>query len=384
MKHIAIITTSFPDRDPGSAAAGSFVEDFSEVLSNHVGVTVIAPSLSQRKDERHGNLTIRRFIVPRLPLSLLRPGDPIHWSLIIKTLRAGQQAVQRLAGEARIDHILALWILPSGYWARNIWKSHGIPYSVWALGSDVWNLGKIPLVKNLLKIVLRDSFMCFADGYILKKDVEKISGKSCGFLASTRRLPTVKEKRLSTAPPYKLAYLGRWHHNKGTDILLDSLHLLSDEDWAKIEEVRIFGGGPLEKVVKSGYASLKEAGRPVLLGGYLDRTQAAKLLLWTDYLLIPSRIESIPVVFSDAMQSGCPVIATPVGDLPALIEKYGVGIMASGLTPDAFSRAIKSALKHSSRDLMGKNSVILNKFDIDEIALKFVNATHDSSKIRGK
>jgi glycosyltransferase involved in cell wall biosynthesis len=344
MKHIAIITTSFPDRDPGSEAAGSFVEDFAEVLSRHVGVTVIAPSLSQRKDERHGNLTICRFTVPRLPLSLLRPGNPIHWSLIIKTLRAGRQAVQRLAGEARIDHILALWILPSGYWARNIWKSHGIPYSVWALGSDVWNLGKIPLVKKLLKIVLRDSFMCFADGYILKKDVKKISGKSCEFLASTRRLPTVKEKSLSTAPPYKLVYLGRWHHNKGTDILLDSLHLLSDENWAKIEEVRIFGGGTLEKIIKSGYAALKEVGRPVLLGGYLDKTQAAELLLWADYLLIPSRIESIPIIFSDAMQASCPVVTTPVGDLSHLIKRYKVGILSTEVSAKAFGSAICEAL----------------------------------------
>ena len=372
MKHITIITTSFPDRDPGSEAAGSFVEDFAEVLSRHVGVTVIAPSLSQRKDERHGNLTIRRFTVPRLPLSLLRPCNPIHWSLIIKTLRAGRQAVQRLAGEARIDHILALWILPSGYWARNIWKSHGIPYSVWALGSDVWNLGKIPLVKNLLKIVLRDSFMCFADGYILKKDVEKISGKSCEFLASTRRLPTVKEKSLSTAPPYKLAYLGRWHHNKGTDILLDSLHLLSDENWAKIKEVRIFGGGPLEKIVKSGYASLKEAGRPVLLGGYLDKTQAAKLLLWADYLLIPSRIESIPIMFSDAMQSGCPVIATPVGDLPQLIKKYGAGIIASALSPVAFSQAIQHALKTPLKGYEELTRIASNEFDLNAVVLKFM------------
>ena len=373
MKHIVIITTSFPDRDPGSEAAGSFVEDFAEVLSKHVRVTVIAPGLSRRKNEHRTNhLTIHRFSVPRLPLSLLKPYNPAHWPLIIKTLNTGQREVQKLIDEKKIDYIMALWVLPSGYWARNIWKKHGIPYSVWALGSDIWNLGRIPLVKTLLRTVLRDSDVCFADGYILKKDVEKISGKPCEFLASTRRLPAVEEKSLSIAPPYKLAYLGRWHRNKGTDILLDSLHLLSDEDWAKIKEVRIFGGGPLEKIIKPGCSALKETGRPVFLGGYLDRTQAAKLLLWADYLLIPSRIESIPITFSDAMQCMCPVIAAPVGDLPQLIKKYGVGIIASALSSVAFSQAIQHALKSPPKEYEELTRIPSSEFDLNAIVLNFM------------
>lgn len=380
--HILLISTSYPDQTTGSEAAGSFVADFAEELARDIKVTVLAPSCRD-KNESCGNVKIHHFAAPRLPLSLLRPTRPTHWGVIFKTAFSGQKTVEQLLSTQKIDHVFALWALPSGYWARASWKRYGIPYSVWALGSNIWNLGGIPLVKILLRNVLRDSDVCFAEGYILKKDVEKISGKPCEFLASTRRLPAVEEKSLSTAPPYKLVYLGQWHRNKGTDILLDSLHLLNDEDWERIEEVRIFGGGPLEKIIKSGYAALKEAGYPVLLGGYLDRTQAAKLLLWTDYLLIPSRIESIPAVFSDAMQCMCPVIATVVGDLPALIEKYGVGIMASGLTPDAFSRAIKSALKQSAGDFKGKITLILKKFDIDEIALKFVNAMHGTSKIRG-
>ena len=370
--HILLISTSYPEQTPGSEAAGSFVEDFAKAVSEHINVTVVAPGLNNVSETYNANVTLRRFKVPYLPLSLLKPYNPAHWPLIIKTLNTGQREVQRLINEQEIDYIMALWVLPSGYWAHNIWKKHGIPYSVWALGSDIWSLGRIPLVKTLLKTVLRDSDVCFADGYILKKDVEKISGKSCEFLASTRKLPTVEEKSLSTAPPYKLAYLGRWHHNKGTDILLDSLHLLRDKDWAKIEEVRIFGGGPLEKIVKSGYASLKEAGRPVLLGGYLDKTQAAKLLLWADYFLISSRIESIPITFSDAMQCMCPVIATPVGDLPQLIKKYGVGIIASAVSPVAFSQAIQHALKSPPKEYEELTRIASNEFDLNAIVLKFM------------
>lgn len=365
--HILLITTSFPEQIPGSEAAGSFVEDFAEALSKHINVTVIAPGRSNLSEADNGNLTVRRFKVPYLPLSLLKPYNPAHWPLIINTLNAGQREVERLINEEEVDYIMALWVLPSGYWARNIWKKHAIPYSVWALGSDIWHLGRIPVVKNLLRTVLQDSDTCFADGYILKKDVEKISGKSCEFLASTRRLPKVGEKNLSTAQPYKLAYLGRWHHNKGTDLLLDSLRLLSDEDWERIEEVRIFGGGPLEKIVRSGYALLKEAGRPVLLGGYVDKTQAARLLLWADYLLIPSRMESIPVTFSDAMQCMCPVIATPVGDLPRLLSDYQVGVLAKNLSPQAFAFALSQTLQQSPQKFAAGLEHVANEFSLEHI-----------------
>lgn len=343
-QHIAVITSSFPDGEPGSEAAGSFVSDFAEALAEHVNVTVIAPSQIRKAGEHRGNLTIRRFTVPYLPLSLLKPGNPLHWPSIIQTLRSGQDAIHQLAREKKIDHVLALWALPSGYWARNIWKRCGITYSTWALGSDIWSLGKIPVVKKVLANVLRDSQLCFADGYQLKQDVEEISGRSCEFLASSRILPVVKKKRLSTVPPYRLAFLGRWHPNKGVDLMIESLGLLSDKDWEKIEEVRICGGGQLESVVGSSCNDFGMAGRPVKMGGYLDKAKAAELLAWADYLLLPSRIESIPVVFSDAMQAGCPVIAMPVGDLPMLMRENEVGILAHEVTAEAFARAMRVAL----------------------------------------
>lgn len=343
-QHIAVVTTSFPDGEPGSEAAGSFVSDFAEALAEHVNITVIAPSQTRKADEHRGNLTIRRFTVSSLPLSLLKPSNPFHWPSIIQTLRSGQDAIHQLAREKKIDHVLALWALPSGYWARNIWKRDGIPYSIWVLGSDIWTLGKLPVVKNILAKVLKDSSLCFADGYQLKHDVEAISGRSCEFLASSRNLPIIEKKRLSSEPPYRFAFLGRWHSNKGVDLLIESLKMLGDEDWDKINEVRICGGGPLDAAIRSGCDSLKKAGRPVTAGGYLSREEAANLLRWADYLLLPSRIESIPVVFSDAMQAGCPVIATPVGDLARLMDKNSVGILADDVTPAAFAVAIREAL----------------------------------------
>jgi glycosyltransferase involved in cell wall biosynthesis len=348
MEHIVLLTTSFPDRQPGSEAAGSFVADFAAELSQYVSVTVLAPG-TRTSTESQESLTISRFAVPSLPLSLLKLSDPTDWINIARTFRAGQQAMDRISSEKQIDHTLALWALPSGYWARKTWKKHRVRYSIWALGSDIWTLGKIPVIKSFLSTVLRDSYKCFADGYLLKQDVESLSGRACEFLPSVRKLPVLERSRFAANPPYRLAFLGRWHPNKGIDLLLDSLHLLREEDWRNIREIRICGGGPLEKIVKSACANYQSSGRPVFNYGYLDKTKAAELLAWADYLIIPSRVESIPVVFSDAMQAQCPVIATPVGDLPRLVKDYKVGILASDVSAKALADSLRKTLQASPR-----------------------------------
>ncbi len=351
MKEIALVTTSYPDRvaESGQEAAGAFVADFAAELSGHARVHVVAAASEDHVEDR-GNLSIHRFAVPRRPLSLLSPANPADWPRIVRSLRAGARALDQVAASATLSHVLALWALPSGAWARAVQRRYGVPYSTWALGSDIWSLGRIPVVRGVLRAVLRQAAHRYADGLVLGEDVEAIAGMPCDFLPSSRRL-AAPQRTHEAAPPYRLAFLGRWHPNKGADLLLDALQALGDDDWKRIREVRYCGGGPLEETVRTGVQRLVDAGRPVVLQGYLDRAQATELYCWADYLLLPSRIESIPVIFSDAMQCGVPLISTPVGDLQRLIEAYGVGVMAQQASSDAMRDAIRRALAGSPAEL---------------------------------
>ncbi|HEX9626851.1 MAG TPA: glycosyltransferase [Acidiferrobacterales bacterium] len=342
--HLTIVTTSFPADQAGREAAGSFVADFASELARSVTVTVVAPG-AVTTSEQLGEVHVRRFAAPGRPLSTLSPANPLHWGAIVSTLSAGGRALRAVATDHPIDHVLALWVLPSGYWARRLLKSHGIPYSTWALGSDIWTLARIPVVRGVLRRVLRDASHSFADGYELKREVQAISDRSCDFLPSVRNLGATGVKSLRAAPPYRLAFLGRWHRNKGIDLLLTSLRALSPSDWTCVEEVRIAGGGPLESLVRAQAAGLQTEGRPVSLLGYLGKAEAEGLLAWADYLVIPSRIESVPVVFSDAMQAACPVIAMPVGDLPVLLATHQVGFAAADVSTPALTAALQRALR---------------------------------------
>jgi len=246
------------------------------------------------------------------------------------------------------DIVLALWALPSGLWAQRAAKKLNIPYATWALGSDIWSLGRLPVVRTLLANVMAEAALRFADGYGLSDEVEKICGQPCKFLPSARQLP-VCGLPLNHKPPYRLAFLGRWHPNKGIDLLLDALDRLTEEDWSRIEGVRIAGGGPLESVVQEKVKYIKRKGYPVFLEGYMDAHEAAELLVWSDLVMIPSRIESIPVIFSDALQACRPVMATPVGDFPRLAADPGVGNLLT-LT----KAATATSIAHTLRTLLHK------------------------------
>jgi len=379
--HIVLVTTSYPESSSGSEAAGGFVADFAQHLARHAKVTVVAATSGPGSVRTEGSLNVHRFSVKRWPLSLLRPFHPADWWTIAATLRDGRQELDKVVSRDRPDYILALWALPSGHWAKTMLRRHGVKYGVWALGSDIWSLGRIPGLRAYLGRILAGAQRCFADGLQLAEEVTQLSGKPCQFMPSARRLQRSEARELAATPPFRLAFLGRWHSNKGIDIFLESLGRLSAEDWESVAEVRIHGGGPLEEQVIRMAGDLQAQGRPVYVGGYLDTSGAVELIDWTDYLALPSRIESIPVIFSDAAQLGRPLIATPVGDLPGLFNKREFGILASGATVDAYTDALRRALRTPPGKFQPQLKKFAEEFDIADVARRF--AAHVEEACRG-
>lgn len=371
-KTLILITTSFPISGDGSEAAGSFVADLAKELSAHAKIKVVAPGTEECIESLHDGLEVFRFKAGKKALSQLSLYNPFHLILIVRALLSLKNMSLTAAHSGRIDHVFALWVLPSGWAARCIKKNHGIPYSVWALGSDIWSLGKIPIIKEVLKRISEDAEHRFADGLQLAEDAETFTGCDYSFQPSTRDFSPESPKQLKAAPPYKLLFLGRWHVNKGVDILLDALELLSDDDWSLIDQVLIAGGGPLSDIVVQKAGALQRNGRNVVVGSYLDKSAAALAFNVSDYLLLPSRIESIPVVFSDAMKFRCPVVACPVGDLFSLITRYHSGLIASDCEASSFAAAMKLALRHSPKDFASGLSETSKLFDLKNIASNFI------------
>ena len=105
----------------------------------------------------------------------------------------------------------------------------------------------------------------------------------------------------------------------------------------------------------------------------LDANDAA--LADADQLLIPSRVESIPLVFSDAVRAGCAVVAMPVGDLPGLVgEEPPCGVVAEAATAGAFARALATALRVPSDRFAAGISQRAAEFSLTRVARQLLPA----------
>lgn len=372
---LVLVTTSFPLAGDGSEAAGSFVADLAKELARHAQVRIVAPGPNAGREPWSDGVEVYRYAAPPGALSTLKPWVPRHLYWIARVLRGGLQATRAAAGDG-VVHILAMWGLPCGEWARRVARKSGVSYSVWMLGSDVWSLGRVPAVRCTLARVIRQAQRAYADGYRLAADAERISSVPVAFLPSTRCIDLVAPLLPCDKPPYRLLFLGRWHPNKGVDLLLEALAQLDDADWRRIAQVEIQGGGPLEDRVREHVASLRSAGRPVQLGRYLAKAEAESAIACADWVLIPSRIESIPLVFSDAMKLGRPVIAAPVGDLPRLINETPCGILASSTSAHAFADALRLALATSTRRFVDGVAEQASRFDLATIAAEINREIH--------
>jgi glycosyltransferase involved in cell wall biosynthesis len=360
---LLVVSTSYPLTADGSEAAGAFVADFVSTLAAHCPVRVVGPGPVEGRDPQASHPTWR-FSAGDRPLSLLSPARPWHWAAIGGSLASLRRQVFEADADGRVGHVLGLWALPSGWAARGLARRKGIPYSVWALGSDIWALGRYPIVRGLLGSVCREASLAFADGLKLAADAETISGRRFEFMPSCRRLEGRRAVPVRGGAPYRYLFLGRWHVNKGIDLLLAALETLSPSDWSHVGEIHIAGGGPLADGVNAGVARLRAAGRPVRLSGYLDRQEASAALAAADRLLLPSRIESIPVVFSDALAYGLPIVAMPVGDLPGLLADGG-GWLAPSVDADGFAQALRASFGPSPP---GFPAVLAERFDLGRVA----------------
>jgi glycosyltransferase involved in cell wall biosynthesis len=172
----------------------------------------------------------------------------------------------------------------------------------------------------------------------------------------------------ASSPPYKFLFLGRWHPNKGIDLLLDALLKMSDKDWEGITSFEIQGGGPLSDLVVSRITELQNLGRPVQLGTFLSKDESVAAISRADWVVIPSRIESIPLIYSDAMKCNRPVVATPVGDMGRLIQTQKAGIVSDGTEAEHILAALKSALSRSAASFMEHTQNAAQTFSIARVA----------------
>jgi glycosyltransferase involved in cell wall biosynthesis len=367
------VTSSYP----ASSAdfAGAFVPGFAAALAGRgCAVTVLTPDKSGAKQAADG-YSVRWFAwagstKPLVDFSLSSPAD---LRLIVSLLRGGERALRQLIDEERIDVCLALWAVPAGYLAWRACRGR-VPYSVWALGSDIHTWARRPLVGLLIRSILRTASHRFADGLGLCNEVTRISGDECQFLPTTRQLPPPAPLPKKLGSGVNFLFVGRLEPVKGADVLIDAMvRLVAAGVDARLT---VCGGGSLEGSLRARVDAAGIGDRVTQLTSQ-PAAVVAGYMAACDCLVIPSRMESIPIVFSEALQARIPMIVTDVGDMGALARDHGLADPVAAGDPVALAGAMERFARDKDgcvRDYLKARESLTALFDLGATADRFLAA----------
>jgi len=335
-----IISSSYPRHPSESINAGVLARDVAlgAVRMGH-DVEVVTPDKPGGvvfDDELSG--TVIPWPDPTVLLADIDPKKPRDAFKSLALLLSARRTLKQLSRTSPPDGIIALWALPSGMFARWASRWASVRYVTWILGSDVWAAPRIPFGSNALRRVLRDSAANYADGAELAAAATDATGRPVDILWSVRQLP---EPSGETPARLDVLYVGRYHHNKGPDVLLDALAMVPHG--AAAPRVRLHGQGDLEsalaeKATAMGYEASGVVRGPIAAQALADQLENCGVLV------IPSRLDSVPMVLADAVQAGTAVVVTDVGDMGRLVRKYRLGLVVQSQDPGALAEAISEIL----------------------------------------
>ena len=346
---ICVVTSSFPSRRDDVVQAPFLIEFIEGLKKKGQEVFVFTQDREGVKEKFLEGVDVRWFpwMGSKKALVNLSPANPLDGLRMLSLFYRGRKGLPAYLREKQIEICLALWVIPSGYFANYAFRRTGIPYSIWALGSDIYRYGKNPFLYPLMSRIVQEAKAVFADGFDLTERIEGRFQTRCSFLATTRTLPGREEgAQPQPSSPYRILFVGRLERVKGIDLLLQSMALLEEEGIDAL--LTVIGRGGLEEWAR-GFIEKRGLGSKIKMLGNVSDETLVSLYAASDCVVIPSRSESIPLVFSEALAFDKEMIVTDVGDLGRLGREYGVADVIPPEDPALLKEAMKERI-HQNRE----------------------------------
>ncbi len=157
--------------------------------------------------------------------------------------------------------------------------------------------------------------------------------------------PNIVPKPLAFDTP-RLLCLGRLITAKGFDLALSAFSTLIDR-FPRMRLV-IAGDGPGRSVLQEQAFKLGVS-HAVEFTGWVSPNQVPDLINTATVVVIPSRLEGLPLVGIQAAQMARPVVATRVGGLPELFVDEKTGLIVEKEDIGSLAEAIAFVLNHPNR-----------------------------------
>lgn len=148
-----------------------------------------------------------------------------------------------------------------------------------------------------------------------------------------------RRSHLGSSPT--LLYVGRLSQEKNVLGALDALCIVRRQ-WRDARLV-VIGTGPQETRVRKRVEELQLHDCVSLLGPK-EPGEISTALLGADLCVLASTYDPYPAVVPEALVSGCPVVATPVGGVPRQLDQGRLGTVVHDTTASAIAEGVLSAL----------------------------------------
>ncbi len=382
-KNICIVTSSYPTKQNTSEAAIiPYYADAIKKLGYKVyifmpyrkGDLIISKGIEAFRF-KYGKEYSRSLVTSKLY-------NPFHLLPVLRMVFMANKSLYKFCMDKKIDYCIAVWAIPAGFWTLINKRKLKIPYAVWSLGSDIHTWPKYPIARSIIKSVLKNASHRFADGIGLAEQAEKLSKKRCGYLPTTTLYEKNKIKKIKIKidkKKFNFLYVGRWEKVKGVDILVKAIKLYFENGFDA--DFYLLGGGSLlkplsEKIQK--YIWKKN----VYIIGMTQREEVDAYMQECDCLIIPSRKESIPYVFSEALRSKLPILSTEAGDMGYLIKRYKVGIAVKLKNPMELMigmNRMKEFIKNKKVSYSGQKK-LYGFFNIDRAVKNVITILKEENK----
>jgi len=147
-----------------------------------------------------------------------------------------------------------------------------------------------------------------------------------------------------------LGFLGRLVHQKGLDVLLESILLLKVKglNW----NLKIGGSGPLLKELQQQARDMGIEKNVTFLGNVSDRDRFFNEI---DVFVLPSRYEGFPLVLVEAGMYEMPVVTTNVSGNPEIIQPGKTGVLVKSEDSESLAQGIEEYSDEQKRNMYSAN-----------------------------
>ncbi len=143
-----------------------------------------------------------------------------------------------------------------------------------------------------------------------------------------------------------LLFVGRISSGKGLHVLIKSLRYLK-------ESIRLAIIGPpdwdinyYQSILRLIEKENQKGKHEISYFGAMEQTEIVKWYQKASLFILPSFVEGLPVTVLEALSCETPVIATPVGGIPEIIENHETGILVKQNDHGRLAKAIQYLLEN--------------------------------------